>query len=155
MSVLSFFEWCDKTALGEFVRGNTWAFPLIETIHIVALAVLLGSLFLIDLGLMGVKMRGLFPARIGRELNAYIDWSIVVIIVTGILLFLSEALKAYDNAAFWPKITLLAIALVYHYTVHRRALRTETPPAWGKVAGAASLLLWFSVGAAGRAIGFV
>jgi uncharacterized membrane protein len=153
--MLPFYTWCDQTAAGAFVRGNTWAFPLIETVHIMALAVLFGSLFLIDLRLLGAKMRDLPAARIGRELNVYMNWSIAVILVTGVLLFLSEALKAYGNDAFRPKIILLTLALLYHYTVHKRALRAEEPPAWGKLAGALSLLLWFGVGAAGRAIGFV
>jgi uncharacterized membrane protein len=155
MNLYPFFKWCDSTMLGEWVRGNTWAFPLTETVHIIALTVLLGSLFVIDLRLMGAKMRDLVPARMQRELHSYIDASIVVILITGIMLFLSEATKAYSNSAFRPKVILLAMALVYHYTVHRRALKTETPPSWGKFAGAFSLLLWFSVGAAGRAIGFV
>jgi len=155
MNIYWFYQWCDSTRLGEWVRGNTWAFPLTETVHIIALTVLLGSLFVIDLRLMGAKMRDLVPARMQKELHSYIDWSIVVILITGIMLFLSEATKAYANAAFRPKVTLLAMALVYHYTVHRRALSTEKPPRWAPLAGAFSLILWFSVGAAGRAIGFV
>lgn len=155
MELYPFFEWADQTAVGEFVRGNTWAFPLTETFHIMALAVLLGSLFLIDLRLLGVKMRGLSAAKLGRELNVYMNWSIVIILVTGALLFLSEAVKSYSNDAFWPKMYLLGLALVFHYTGHKAAIKADNPPAWGWIAGALSLFLWFGVGAAGRAIGFV
>jgi uncharacterized membrane protein len=155
MNLYPFFVWCDGTMLGQWVRGNTWAFPLTETIHIIALTVLLGSLFVIDLRLMGAKMRDLVPSRMQRELHRYINWSIVVILLTGVMLFLSEATKTYHNGAFPIKIVLLGLALAYHYTVHRKALETETPPVWARYAGALSLLLWFSVGAAGRAIGFV
>jgi hypothetical protein len=155
MNLQPFFEWCDATALGAFVRGNTWAFPLTETFHIMALAVLLGILFLIDLKLLGVKAITYDPKRMAKELNGYMNWSIVIILITGILLFLSEAVKAYQNAAFMPKVEMLALALLFHYTGHRKAITAEVTPSWAPVAGGLSLLLWFGTGAAGRAIGFV
>ena len=151
-----FFKWCDATAIGQGIRGTTWEFPLIETIHILALAVLLGSILMIDLRLLGVLHR-IPVSKMQRELGTYINVSLVIILITGVLLFLSEASKAYGNAAFLPKITLLALAMIYHYTVHRKAGLSESPsgPAWGKVAALISIGLWFGVGVAGRAIGFV
>jgi hypothetical protein len=104
---------------------------------------------------MGLKMGGISAARLNRELNSYINWGIVVILVSGALLFASEGGKLYDNDAFTPKMVLLVLALIFHYTGHKKAVATEQPPSWGALAGALSLLLWFGVGAAGRAIGFV
>ena len=155
MDFYPLFKWAENTAIGESIRGGTWPFPLIETFHILALAVFLGALFLIDLRLMGLKMGGITAARLNRELKSYINWGIVVILASGALLFCSEGGKLYDNSAFAPKMYLLATALVFHYTAHRRAVATEQPPGWGALAGALSLLLRFAVGAAGRAIGFV
>lgn len=149
------FQWADDSFLGAYIRDRTWPFPLIETVHIMALAVFLGALFLIDLRLMGVKMGGLAASRMTRELNRYIDWGIVAILLTGIALFASEGGKLYENAAFAPKMVLLGAALVFHYTAHRKAVANEEPPAWGAVAGFVSQMLWIGVGAAGRAIGFV
>jgi len=90
-----------------------------------------------------------------RELHRYIDWGIAIILITGVMLFASEGNKLYVNAAFTPKMVLLAAALLFHYTAHRKAVANEQPPAWGAVAGLVSQLLWIGVGAAGRAIGFV
>jgi hypothetical protein len=155
--LLPFFKWCDTTTLGLAIRGVTWAFPLIETIHILALTVLFGGIMLVDFRLLGIAVRTIPVARIQQELHRYVNVSLVVIILTGIMLFLSEALKAYDNAAFFPKIILLALAIVYHYTVHAKAAASPLPsgPAWGKVAALVSMALWLGVGVAGRAIGFV
>ncbi len=155
MDTYAIFAWFDKSALGEGIRGNTWSFPLIEVFHIFALAVLLGSLFLIDMRLLGVRFGGITASRLGRELNRYMNWSIVTILISGTLLFTAEAVKAYDNDAFTPKVVLILLALMFHYTVHRRALQPEKAPAWAPLAALISLGLWFGAGAAGRAIGFV
>jgi hypothetical protein len=151
--MLWFYIWCDETRLGQAIRGVTWAFPLIETIHIISLLVLLGGILMVDVSLLG-GLKRLTPAHIMRQVKPYVNWSLVVILITGVLLFLSEARKAYDNDAFRPKVTLLALAILWHYTVHRRAEGSEIPGS-GKVAALVSILLWFGVGIAGRAIGFV
>ena len=158
MHVLFLFsQWCDATWLGEAIRSVTWAFPLIETIHILALAVLLGSIFLLNLRLLGVWIHGWTPAQMARVLSRYILVSLGLILVTGVMLFLSEAVKAYGNDAFGPKIVLLVLAILFHFTVYRKvtASEAEITPMWGKLAACLSLALWFGVGVAGRAIGFV
>jgi len=155
MDTYPIFTWAESTAIGRWIQNGTWPFPLIETFHILALAVFMGALFLIDLRLMGIKMGGITAARLNRELNTYINWGIVVILLSGALLFASEGGKLYDNAAFAPKMQLLVASLIFHYTGHKWAVATEKPPAWAPLAGALSLFLWFMTGAAGRAIGFV
>jgi hypothetical protein len=155
MNMYPFYEWCDATTIGQFIAGNTWAFPLTETFHIMALAVMFGCIFLIDLRLLGVHFGGIPAAKMYNELKRYINWSTVLIIITGIMLFLSEATKAYANDAFRPKVVLLVIALVFHYGIFTKAVSKDQVPGYAKALAWASLILWFGVGAAGRAIGFV
>jgi uncharacterized membrane protein len=155
MNMYPFYEWCDSTMIGQFIAGNTWSFPLTETVHIMALAVMFGCIFLIDLKLLGVNFGGIPAAKMYRELHSYINWSTVIIIITGIMLFLSEATKAYANDAFRPKVVLLVIALIFHYGFFTKAVSRDMVPANAKTLAWASLILWFGVGAAGRAIGFV
>ncbi len=78
-------------------------------------------------------------------------------LATGMLLFTSEALKCYGNESFRAKMVLLFFALAFRFTVYRRVLRAENGllPRWAKVIAGISLVLWFSVGLAGRAIGFL
>jgi hypothetical protein len=138
------------------MRGGTWEFPIVESIHIFALAILVGSIVVIDLRLMGVLMHGWKVAGLARELRPYFNWSLVIILITGVLLFLSEALKAYTNGAFWVKVYLLAAALTFHFTAVRKAAKAEEVSlGTGRVVGLISLVLWVGVGWAGRAIGFV
>jgi hypothetical protein len=148
-----FFKWADQTSLGQAIRGVTWAFPAIETIHIIAMIALLGGVLVLDLSLLG-GIRRISPKHIYQEINSYVNWGLIIMLVTGALMFLSEALKCYDNDAFRPKMTALALAMIWNYTIHRKAARSETPGN-GKFVAIVSILLWFSVGVAGRAIGFV
>lgn len=152
-----FFKWCDDTWLCNAIKATTWVFPLTETIHILALVVLLGSILLVDLRLLGLGIRKFTPSQIYAELRTYIGWGLAIILVTGWLLFMAEPLKAYDNMAFLPKITLLFSAILFHYTLFRKASSINTPyiPVIAKFAALVSLILWFGIGVAGRAIGFV
>ena len=156
-STIPFFRWCDQTWLCNAIKGTTWVFPLTETIHILALVVLLGSIMLLDFRLLGIGIRNWTPWRIANELRRYILWALVVILVTGWLLFMAEPMKAYDNMAFLPKMTLLVSAILFHYTIFRKASSIDKlyTPVVAKFAALASLFLWFGIGVMGRAIGFV
>ena len=154
--LLPFFKWCDASFLGHWVSGGTWEFPMIETIHILALTMLYGCIVMLSLRMMGVLMNGWAVASIAREVSPYLNASIVIILVSGTLLYLSEAIKTFNNAAFWVKVELLVVALVFHFTVVRReSKRDELPRGEGILVGGLSLLLWLGIGCAGRAIGFV
>jgi hypothetical protein len=151
--MLPFFKWCDATSLGQAIRGVTWAFPAIETIHIMAMIGLLGGVMVIAISLFG-GLRRLTPAHIAQQVWPFMNTGLVIMLVTGILLFLSEALKCYDNDAFRPKMICLALAILWTYTVFRKATASDVPGR-AKIVAVVAVVLWFSVGVAGRAIGFV
>jgi hypothetical protein len=151
-----FFSWVDGTAISTYIKSTTWVFPLVETIHILALAVLLGSLFLIDLRLLGIAIRRWSPAQIVEQLHSFINWSVVVILITGAILFIAEPRKLFDSAAFGPKMILLSLAILFQYTLYPRVRSMQTHiPIWGRLLALVSLGLWFGVAVCGRAIGFV
>jgi len=154
--LLPFFQWSDESFLGAWIRSKTWVFPVIETIHILALTVLFAGIIVIDLRMMGLLMRRMTISRLNQELNRFVNWAIGVILVTGAALYSSEALKCFDNPAFWFKMIFLFLALVFHYTAYRKTARTEqTTTGRGWSVGVLSLLLWFAVGWGGRGIGFI
>src|SRR5580692_5476223 len=115
-----FFAWVDQTAVSQYIKGTTWVFPLVETIHILSLAMLLGSLFLIDLRLLGIAIRRWTPAQIVEQVHSFINYSVVIILVTGAILFIAEPRKLFDSAAFGPKMIFLALAIVFQYTLYPR-----------------------------------
>jgi hypothetical protein len=156
MSLLPFFQWCDATAIGAGIRNSRFLFPIIETFHLLALTVLLGSVVIAAMGLIGAAARGQPVSALAKTLAPLTFWGAATMIFTGSMLFLSEALKCYENPPFWFKMTALLLAIVFHWTVVRPAIKSTRP--MGRLRGFATaagcLILWFSVGAGGRAIGF-
>jgi hypothetical protein len=151
-----FFAWMDETKMSLYIKSTTWVFPLVETIHILALAVLLGSLFLIDLRLLGIAIRGWSPAQVLEQLHSLINWSVVIILCTGAILFVAEPRKLFDSAAFGPKMIILALAIIFQYSLYPQVRQMQTRiPLWGRLMALVSLGLWFGVAVCGRAIGFV
>ena len=156
MSLLPFFTWCEATWLGEALRGSKWLFPVIESFHLLALAVIGGAVLLVNLRLCGLGVKT--PAtQLWRDTMPWFTGSLAVLIVSGMLLFTSEAIKLYYSDAFWVKMGSLSLALLFTFTVLRRvalAGESKVNPLWSKAVAIVSLLLWTGVGASGRWIGF-
>jgi|SRR5580698_7028669 hypothetical protein len=151
------FKWADNTWLCNAIKGTTWVFPLVETIHILSLVILVGAVLLVDFRLLGIGLSRWTPKELARQLTPFMKYGLIVILVTGFLLFIAEPRKLYDNAAFGPKMILLAASIIFQYTIFRKMEDIDKPsaPFWGRLGALLSLMLWFGVGVAGRAIGFV
>jgi hypothetical protein len=157
MSMLPFFQWCESSALGEAIRTSTWAFAVIESFHLLALAVIGGAVLIVDLRLLGLGLKDQRVSDIARNAFPWMVGSLLVLLVTGVGLFLSEATKCYYSTPFWVKMTSLLLAVTFAFTVRRRITLAgdgRVAPIWNKLVAVVSLLLWFGVGAGGRWIGF-
>src|SRR5262245_52622688 len=156
MTLLELCNWLETTTVGSAVRESTWMFPVIESVHLVALASLAGSVLSVDLRLLGIGLRRA-PRELLTDASPWFVGSLVVMLATGIPLFLSEAVKCYYHPEFWVKMSALLLAIVFTWTVRNplvRAGRRAESRALGAALGATSLALWFTVAAAGRWIGF-
>jgi uncharacterized protein DUF6644 len=155
-SIFPFFRWANDTSAAHWIANSSWGFPALEGVHIVALALLFGAVIFVDLQMLGVIRSDTPVWRLDESLRPWIFTSLVIILVTGVLLFLSEATKLYNNGPFRIKVVMLLIALVFHFTIHREATQTDRTVGlkWERLTAAVSLVLWISVGLAGRAIGF-
>ena len=155
--LLPFFQYLETVWLGRFVVESNWLFPVIESVHLLALALLGGSILIVDMRLVGLGLSGREIKEIAREARPYMNFALVMMIATGIPLFLSEPIKCYYSPAFWVKMWTLAIALIYTYRMSTKATRMgflhNTAPRQVLV-GALSIALWFTVASAGRWIGF-
>jgi len=150
-ALFPFFQWCDESWLGTTIRNSAVLFPVIETFHLFALTVLLGTTIVLSLRQLGVMFRGQPFAELASSLRAWNLGSLAVMLFTGVLLFTSEAVKCYGNDSFRAKMVFLFAALLFRFAVYGKM----TQPRWEKLAAGLSLALWFSVGLAGRAIGFL
>jgi uncharacterized membrane protein YhdT len=157
MSLLGFFQWCEQSGIGEAIRKSAWLFPLIEAIHLLGLGVIGGAVLVIDMRLLGLGLRRQSVAQLTREAQPWLVGSLFLMIITGGLLFLSEAIKCYYHGAFWFKMSCLLLAIIFTFTVQRKVSmddETRIRPIWGKVVALVSVALWAGVGIGGRWIGF-
>jgi hypothetical protein len=153
-----FFEWNDKAWLGQAIAGTIWAFPVIETIHILALTMMFGAIVIIDLRMLGLGMKKQAVTVLAQNLEPYMTWGLVIMLTSGYMLFTSEAMKCFVNDGFKFKMEVLFPAIIFQFTLFRWVTHKpedRRPLLLGWVAALLSLALWFGVGIGGRAIGFV
>src|SRR5213593_202822 len=104
VSVLSFFTWCENSAVGEAIRASRWLFPAIESFHLLGLAVIGGSVLIVNLRLLGFGIERQPVAELWRDTRPWLLGSLTIMLVSGLLLFTSEATKLYYHGAFWVKM---------------------------------------------------
>ncbi|MEO8722002.1 MAG: DUF6644 family protein [Sphingobium sp.] len=143
------------------IRENTNAFPIIETFHVIAITAVLGTIMIVDLRLLGFTSHRRGANRLIAELLPYTWVAFALAVVSGGLLFVSNAPAYAANVEFQLKLVAIAAAginmLIFHGTAYRRIADWDTdtpPPTSVKVSGVISLILWVTVIFLGRWIGF-
>jgi len=111
-ALLPAFVWFSQSWAGIFVQKYSWVFPAVEAIHIVALTVLFGAILFNDLQLLGLVRRDTSTAKLARDLDPWIFSSLILICISGVFLFSSEAMKLYGSKPFQLKIALLVTGLM-------------------------------------------
>lgn len=139
--------------LAEGVRRSVWAYPVLESVHIAALAAVVGSLLLLELRVFGVQRALPLPAFAQLAVRtALVAFALAA--ASGSLLFISAATEFAANPAFRLKLVLLLMAGVNALVFHaRNSLRRQDR--WARWQAGASLLIWLAVIAAGRMIAYV
>jgi uncharacterized membrane protein len=153
MSLYHALEKLEASAFAQFIRESTWLFPAIEATHLVALALLGGSLLIVALAVMGVGLRQ-SPAELLQSSRRYANSAIITLVVTGLLLGVSEPLKLYDRRAFSVKMIALAIALLVTYRLFNPRVERGQEGAMTRNVAGLTLMAWLAVAIAGRWIGF-
>jgi hypothetical protein len=139
-----------------------WLFPIIETIHIIGIAMLVGSTSILDLRLMGLTYREQPVSKLAWRFLPWAWVGFVLQVITGGLLFASEATKMYDNLGFRIKMLLIVVAglnaLVFHSIAYQSVGKWENDrvaPLSARAAGLISILLWFGIVFFGRWIAYI
>jgi hypothetical protein len=153
-----FFEWHTTSWLGTTISDSIWLFPAVETVHILAMAIMFGCLLVLNLRLLGMGMTKQPLPMMAKTLMPFVNWSVLIIVLSGYGMFSSGALKYFSNDGFKFKMACLAAILIWQYTVYNRVIKQEDSQRNKMLGGFAAIVnfvLWFGVGAGGRAIGFV
>ena len=152
-----YFEAIAAQGLGMILRDSIWMFPVIECVHLLALAMLGGAVMIVDFRLLGFGLSGKPLREVAESMQPWLKRSLITILVTGVLLFMSEAVKCYYSPPFWYKMGFLATAIIFTFSIKKRVLATDEAalgPIKGRVIALLSLGLWFGVGFSGRWIAF-
>jgi hypothetical protein len=149
------------SAPAAFVRESVWAYPALETLHVVGLALVFGSILAFDLRLLGWH-RDLPVSRLGEKLLPWVWAGFALNAVSGVLLFASDAVEFAANTSFRVKMALLLLAGLNALWFQLRVARTlpawdrgTMPPATARVAGSLSIALWLAIITAGRMMAYV
>ena len=153
------FQWLERTSLSVSINESLWAFAVVEAVHLLALAVIGGAVLAVDLRLLGLAFQKQRVADIARVMQPWLIWSLVGMLVTGFVLFISlAASKYYVHDYFWVKMYFLAAAIVFSFTIRHRVIMgndARANSAFAKLVALVSLFLWSGVGLAGKAIGYI
>ena len=157
----AFWAWLQALPLAEHI-GFTWWFPLLESIHVLAIGFVVGSILMVDLRLLGLAALRYPASRMIRELVPWTWVAFVVAAVTGFGMFMARATAYVENPAFQIKFMLLPLAAINMAWFQFRTMRAvegwdsdPVPPTAAKVAGVTSLILWAGVLLAGRWTGHI
>jgi hypothetical protein len=137
------------------LNNNEWSFPLLEIIHIVGLAIAIGTIFMVDLRLIGIGMRRRLPSQWSKDLAPWTLGGLAAVLISGPLIWTSDPNMYLNNTGFQFKMAALLVALVYQYTVHRKVALADPSPGLGALTGVVSVALWVSVITGGILIAFV
>jgi hypothetical protein len=154
----------ESSGLGQAMRQWLWLYPTVETIHIVGLGLLFGSIAVLDLRLLGFS-RHISARVLAKHVLPWTVGSFGLIVPSGLLMFTAHATEFIDSEVFILKMLLIMAAFVnaalFHTITFRTAdvwdseeMRKLPPPPSARLAGALSLLLWIAVIACGRLLAY-
>jgi hypothetical protein len=154
-------QYLQDTRVATAIREGESLFPWIECVHVLALTLVIGSIALVDLRLLGLRSRDRSVLEMTAEALPITWTAFAAAVLSGGLMFSSNAVAYAHNSFFQAKIALIAFAglnmLGYHLFVGRSAASWHTAPLTplrARLVGGMSLTLWIAVAACGRWIGF-
>ena len=156
-----FAEWLSRTSLSVAIQTHEWVIPTIQSVHIVAIGVVLGSVFMIDLRILGWAWRDQTLTQTAARFGPWLSSALWVLLVTGAGMVVGEPVRELLAFSFWLKMGLVAIgtivALVFQRSLGRHEGQWETVLVKRqgiKALAIVTLLLWVCIVVLGRLIAY-
>jgi hypothetical protein len=160
--ILNILQWINDLPLAESIRSSFWMFPALETIHVIAIVFVLGSITRLDMRLLGLVWQTRPVTEVSEEMLPWTWTSFVIAVVFGLLLWSSKPIEYFGIAFFDVKMILIALAgvnmLLFQFIIFKDVAkwdRDPIPPPAARLAGGLSMAFWLGVVICGRFIGFV
>jgi hypothetical protein len=159
--ILSFLTWLAQTRASVSMAESIWAFPIVESVHVLGLCLFLGMAVLLDLRLVSLVLRDVPVSELADRIMPWTIAGFVIMVISGLLVFLNAPVRYYNNIFFRIKIAALLLAGVnawaFHAGIWRQVStwdRDAVTPFRARLAGTLSLVLWACVVVAGRLIAY-
>lgn len=159
--MLTFLQWVDETAWSTALHESLYMYPLVESTHVLTLALFVGLTVMWDLRLLGFAFTRVPISDVARRILPWSRLGFFVMVATGALLFYAIPVRNYQNIFFRAKMIMFVLALLNIWWFHRRTEKTINqwdstlpPPRAARLAAVASIALWFAIVVAGRMIAY-
>ena len=160
-SITAFLQWLQASSWAVFIHKTPWAFTTIEVIHVFAVAMVVGTIMIVDLRLLGLVLTKRPFAELSRQLLPFTWAAFVLAVIAGSVLFISRATEYLANTVFWIKMSLIVLAginmMIFEFITVRGVQQwnlSPTPPSPARLAGGISIACWALVVVFGRLIAF-
>jgi Family of unknown function (DUF6644) len=154
-------HWVETTPLAIFISQSAYGFSALDMVHVAAISVVFGMIAVLDLRLSGVAFADFSVTDLSRQVLPWTWAAFVLAAITGLLMFIGQAVKYSVNFAFLVKISLMVLAalnmLVFHFVTFRGVGKWDYGVAmpWSvRLAGALSVIIWIAVAAYGRSTAY-
>jgi hypothetical protein len=161
MDIVAFLKSLEASGLATGIRDSLWLFPLIESTHVIGLALVFGTILIIDLRLLGIASTRRSFQRMASDILKWTWAAFALTALTGALMFITNSLVYYHNFFFRTKMLLLLLSginmLIFELTAGRTIHnwdKAPSAPSAGKAVAAVSLVMWIGIIIMGRLIGF-
>jgi hypothetical protein len=161
MSFLAFFEWLGDSPWSTGLHESQYAYSIIESLHVWAMAVFFGTIAMVDLRLIGWTMGKIPVTEVAGRMLPWTVAAFLIMVMTGSLLFFAIPVRSYQNIFFRSKMILLLLAALniwlFHRGIYRRVFSWDIeamPPLRARIAGGISLALWACIVVSGRMIAY-
>jgi hypothetical protein len=152
MNLVPLLVWTRDMPVAVTIRHSSWMLPAIESAHLLAYAGVVGTAIAIDFRILNIGPRHQTAARIAAQLAPWTGVSVALSVITGALMFSYKPFQFAANGALPYKLSLAVTAILFHYAVLLRAVRSEPPKSSAKFIAACSLVLWLAVALAGMTL---
>jgi len=160
-SITAFLDTLQASSWAVFIHKKAWAFTTVQVAHFFAVSAVLGTIAIVDLRLVGLAAIKRPFAELSRQLLPFTWTAFALAVITGSLLFISQATEYFANPVFWIKMSVIVLAginmMIFEFITVRDVEKWNldpTPPPRARLAGGISIACWALVIVLGRVISF-
>lgn len=161
MDINALLQAIQSSPLAVYIGESSWGFQAVETVHVLATSLVVGTLIIVDVRLLGLASRTASVTEIAADCLKWTWGGFIVALLSGSLMFATKATIYFYNDPFRIKMFVMVLAwlnmMVFHFGIYRdvKSWNVQLPtPVASKIAGTLSLIFWITVVICGRWTGF-